>query len=401
MKAADHSRELEQVMAYLDGALDGRAAESVRVHLGMCAECRQAEQDLRSVSERLQSWDVGAAPANLQAPAASAARSHAFPPAWVFSARGLVAAAAAAVLVVAVSVSLVQPKRSEMTARLGGAESSEVRSEAQRSDSKIGEASRTSAPATVVDQLSSNKPMVGGPAPGMRQPAAEAPGPLITRTARLTLVASDFDSVRADLERIVKDAGGFIGQLVVQGARGSSRTLAATLRIPTPKMDETLAALRRLGQVTSDAQDGEDVTQQSADLDTRLSNARVSEKRLRDILERRTGKLSDVLDVEREIARVRGEIEQMESERKSLDRRVTYATISVSLSEDRKSEVNLGPVPVSRRLRNAFVEGWAGAIGSAVGAALFAVRVAPTLLLLGLVLALPAWMLRRRFFRAG
>ena len=68
---------------------------------------------------------------------------------------------------------------------------------------------------------------------------------------------------------------------------------------------------------------------------------------------REPAKLSDVLDVEREIARVRGEIEGMEAERRSLDRRVTYATVSVTLTEDRKSEVNLGPVPVSRRLRNA------------------------------------------------
>jgi hypothetical protein len=209
---------------------------------------------------------------------------------------------------------------------------------------------------------------------------------MIVRTARLTIVASDYEAARAELERVVQRAGGFIGQIVAHGATGAPRRLEATLRVPTPRLDETIAALRRLGQVIGEAQDGEDVAQQSADLNTRLENARVSEKRLRDILAQRTGKLADVLDVEREIARVRGAIEQMESERRSLDRRVTYATITISVSEDRKSEVNLGPVPVSRRFRNAFVEGWANAIGTAVDATVFLVRAAPTLLLWTLIL---------------
>jgi hypothetical protein len=124
----------------------------------------------------------------------------------------------------------------------------------------------------------------------------------------------------------------------------------------------------------------------------------VSEKRLRDILAQRTGRLSDVLDVVREIARLRGEIEQMESQRRTLDRRVTYATVTVTLGEDRKSEMNLGPVPVSRRLRDAFVEGWTAAIASGVAVMLFAVRVAPTLLLLWAVILVPAAVLARRRF---
>ena len=228
---------------------------------------------------------------------------------------------------------------------------------------------------------------------GQRQ---ESQGPLIVRTARFTIVASDFDSARAEIERAAQRMGGFIGQMEAQGAPGSQRRVTATLRIPAARLDETIAALRRLGQVVGETQDGEDVTQQSADLDTRLENARVSEKRLRDILAQRTGKLSDVLAVEREIARVRGEIEGMEAERRSLDRRVTYATVSVTLTEDRKSEVNLGPVPVSRRLRNAVVEGWTNAINSGVDVLLFIASVGPTLVLWAMILVPAAVLVRRR-----
>ena len=210
-----------------------------------------------------------------------------------------------------------------------------------------------------------------------------AEGPLIIRTAHLRIVPRDFDSARAELDRIIAQAGGFVGRIVSSGERGNPRVIEATLRIPAPRLDETLAALRALGHVAGETREGEDVTRQSADLDSRLANARTSETRLRGLLERRTGDLADVLAVERELARVRQEIESMEAERKSLDQRVTYATVNITLSEERKAEVDLGPVSFSAQLRNAFVEGWSAALGLMLGMLLLAVRVAPTVAVLG------------------
>ena len=394
MTAGNHTRELEEVMAYLDGALDATAADRVRTHLAGCTECQRVEQELRGVSNRLHAWQVEPAPSQLSVPQPAAVSPERFSRvfAWVWSRHGLVAAAAGVVLVVIAVGMLSQQRKSPSR------ESASVIS--------LGESAAPGAASRMPELLASTEPLASYPkSPQRQQPAAAqtatVQGPLIVRTARLTIVAADFDAARAEVERVVQRTGGFVGQMVAHGASGASRRLEATLRVPTPRLDETIAALRRLGQVISEAQDGEDVTQQSVDLDTRLANARVSEKRLRDILAQRTGRLSDVLDVEREIARVRGEIEQMESERRMLDRRLTYATVTLSLSEDRKSEVSLGPVPVSRRLRNAFVEGWTNAIGSAVDAAIFAIRIAPTLLFWSLILLPIALLVRRRVFRAS
>lgn len=222
-------------------------------------------------------------------------------------------------------------------------------------------------------------------------------GPLLIRTTRLALVPHDFDTARTEMERIVAAAGGFVGQIAVSDARAGARSLGATLRIPAHRLDGTLASLKGLGHVTSESQQGEDVTQQSIDLDARLSNARASEARLKNILETRTGRLSDVLDVEREITRVRGEIEGMEAQRKALDGRITYAEVIVEMSEERKAAVDFGPLPVRTRLRNALVDGWSSAATSALEATLFVARVAPVLLLWTLVLAPAAWLLKRRF----
>ena len=387
MKPADHSGELEQVMAYVDGALDRESAELVRRHIVGCHQCRQAEADLREVSDRLQAWDVDAVPVSLRPPVVAEKVPVSTPSLFGLgiTPRRFLAAAAGLALVVLAGEMLTQEKRDKRP-QLLAAEESRV-------------AAVPSGTALVAGKPPSDKELAQEGVAGSPQ-GLVSKGPLIVRTAQFTIVASDFDAARAEIERAAQRMGGFIGQMEAQGAPGSQRRVTATLRIPAARLDETIAVLRRLGQVVGETQDGEDVTQQSADLDTRLENARVSEKRLRDILAQRTGKLSDVLAVEREIARVRGEIEGMEAERRSLDRRVTYATVSVTLTEDRKSEVNLGPVPVSRRLRNALVEGWTNAINSGVDVLLFIAGVGPTLVLWAMILVPAAIFVRRRLSKA-
>ena len=68
-------------------------------------------------------------------------------------------------------------------------------------------------------------------------------------------------------------------------------------------------AVEMLGRVERESQSGEEVTRQHEDLVARLKNCRDTEQRLRQILQQRTGNLSDVLEVEEEIGRVRGEID--------------------------------------------------------------------------------------------
>ena len=95
-------------------------------------------------------------------------------------------------------------------------------------------------------------------------------------------------------------------------------SLKASLRIPVANLAAAMKDLRGLGRVASESESGEDVTQQHADLDQRLKTARDTEERFRTILQQRTGTVSDVLQVEEEIARVRGDIESMEAEQTNL-----------------------------------------------------------------------------------
>ena len=117
------------------------------------------------------------------------------------------------------------------------------------------------------------------------------------------------------------------------------------------------------------------------------------------ILQQRTGKISDVLEVEQEIARVRGEIEQMEAEQTSLEHRVDFATITLNLADVYQAQLT-APFSVGTRLRNGFVAGYHGATETLLGIALFFIESGPSLLIWLILLGLPVFFVWRRYRRS-
>jgi hypothetical protein len=140
------------------------------------------------------------------------------------------------------------------------------------------------------------------------------------------------------------------------------------------------------------------VTQQHEDLDQRLKTARDTEERFRTILQQRTGTVSDVLQVEEEIARVRGDIESMEAEQANLEHRVDFASIDLSIGAE-PGPIS-GAAPLSVRVRNAFVAGYRNAVGTVIGIFLFLVAYGLTILIWIAILGVPMILLRRRYRRA-
>jgi hypothetical protein len=212
-------------------------------------------------------------------------------------------------------------------------------------------------------------------------PSAPAAKPMIARTSQLALITKQFDQGRAALEDILKRHRGYLGQLDVAAPAGGPRVLTATLRVPADQLDPAMAEIKKLGQVESESQSGEEVTEQYVDLEARLTNARNTEQRLTALLRERTGQMTDVLAVEKEIDRVRGEIEQMEAQKKALVNRVDFATLNLALREVSQAEIS--PHSTLDRFRNAAAEGYASLLAGVVGAAVFLLSHGPNLLFWG------------------
>ena len=251
-----------------------------------------------------------------------------------------------------------------------------------------------------MDKLMELSPGVVQPNPSSAGDNLIPNGPMIIRTAELSLVTKEFDKARANLEAILKRHRGYVGELKAGGNTGSGRTLTATLRVPSDQLDATLTEVKALGRVESESQGGQDVTSQYVDLQARLSNSRNTEARLTDLLRNRTGKLSDVLEVEQELSRVRGEIEQMEAEQQTLEHRVDFATIDLKLAEEYKAQLSSPAPSVASQVRNASVIGFRNAFESLLALILFFAEATPTLLLWLTFLSVPAWYFWRRYWRA-
>jgi hypothetical protein len=150
-----------------------------------------------------------------------------------------------------------------------------------------------------------------------------------------------------------------------------------------------------MGQVVEDTQGSQDVTDQIVDLDARVVSARATEVRLVQLIRERTGKLSDVLEVERELTRVRLDIERLVAEKTNLDRRVSYTTIDVTITEERKASLD-GPLSFATRLRIAAADGVEAAFDTVATMILMILRAGPTLILWAIVVA-TGWLIVRRF----
>src|SRR5438552_4336968 len=105
------------------------------------------------------------------------------------------------------------------------------------------------------------------------------------------------------------------------------------VKVLQENLDSFLKKIRGLGELKNQTLGTEDVTKAYFDADARLKNARVMEQRLIDMLKTKTGKVSDLLQVEKELGRVRGEIEKMQGDLKYWDSQVQFATAAISLAE--------------------------------------------------------------------
>jgi hypothetical protein len=225
-------------------------------------------------------------------------------------------------------------------------------------------------------------------------------GPMIARTVSLSIIVKDFAASRNSLDKILARYNGYAASLTVSTPQESARSLQASLRIPAPQLAAAVVELKSLGVVEGETQNGEEVTQQHADLVARLKNSNETEQRLQAILQQRTGKVGDVLAVEQEIARVRGEIEQMEADQKNLEHRVEFAAVDLKLSEEYKAQLNPPATGVSTQLHNALVSGYRNVADTLLSIILFFAEFGPVLLLWCAILFLPARFVYRRVRQA-
>jgi anti-sigma factor RsiW len=163
-------------------------------------------------------------------------------------------------------------------------------------------------------------------------PASEDSRKLI-RNAQLDLEVKSFQAAFDQVSALTKAAGGYVDTSNSQ--KGGNGKLQGTIvvKVLPENLDGFLLKLRDLGEVKNQSVSTDDVTKEYFDTQARLVNSQKMEVQLQDLLKRENSKVADLLAVERELGRVRGEIEQMQGQLKLYDFQVQYATVTMQIAE--------------------------------------------------------------------
>lgn len=228
------------------------------------------------------------------------------------------------------------------------------------------------------------------------------PGPInpmprkIIYTATLEVNTTDFKAAVARLTQAVKANNGYIAETNVSGTAGERKNGVWKVRIPASRYEAFLASAGEIGEVANSSSTSEDVSEEFYDIDARLKNKRVEEERLVQLLRQSTGKLSEILTVEREISRVREEIEQMEGRMRFLSHQSDFTTVTINLHKLITLERREDAPSFGTQISRAFVDSLSGLGEFAKSVVLALAYLLPWLVILAGVFVPVGYVLRKR-----
>jgi uncharacterized protein DUF4349 len=182
------------------------------------------------------------------------------------------------------------------------------------------------------DQAGDQTTSGGDPLQGINATTAGAPA-MVIRTGQAFVEVEKLDPAVLRIRQLAAQVGGYIANSSMSGGHDQIRQATLEIKIPSAKYDEAVSSLAAIGKVETVNTSAQDVGEEFVDVTARVTNARRLEERLISLLSNRTGKLDEVLRVERELARVREEIERYEGRLRFLSSRVAMSTLTITIHE--------------------------------------------------------------------
>jgi hypothetical protein len=215
----------------------------------------------------------------------------------------------------------------------------------------------------------------------------------IIRNANLTIeVASPTESQRK-IFSTAESHGGFVvtSEMTQQTSEDKTKpemSVNLVVRVPALQFDQVMEEIRGVAnRIVQEKRTGQDVTEEFIDLEARMKNQKALEVQFLEIM-KRAGKVEDALEVQRQIADVRTEIEKLEGRKHFLENQASLSTINVTLQTPTQI---VNAVGFGHDLRSAFAEG----IDVALAIILFLIRAIIALLPILVLIVLPAGLIAR------
>lgn len=161
------------------------------------------------------------------------------------------------------------------------------------------------------------------------------PRPRVIKTGQLAVEVDDYESAVARVEGIVRQHGAFIANGSTQETSGGALLGQIVIRVHPEGFEALFAALKSVGRIESENAKAADVTAEYVDLEARIASLQITEARLQELVKSKSfiDKISALLEVERELTRVRSQIEQYQGQLRVMADRIAMSTITMTLRE--------------------------------------------------------------------
>lgn len=207
------------------------------------------------------------------------------------------------------------------------------------------------------DEVAQESEGMAGESDGAAAGSSAAQPKKIVKNARVNLETLQFEQTVDSLARSAEEVGGYVQACELEGESLSSkgrgnRSASFTLRIPAQELESYLLSLAELGNVLSQSQDSQDITDSYYDTQARLNALQAQETRLLELMDQAEN-LEQLLQIEESLTQVRYQIESLTAAMKRYDADVAYSTVTIQLWEVEEYQEEK-PDTFGARIRDAF-----------------------------------------------
>ena len=226
----------------------------------------------------------------------------------------------------------------------------------------------------------------------------EAADRKIIRNADITMEVESTTDAQHQVTTIAESHGGFVVTSEAKQRENidpSKRTVDIKLvaRIPADRFGVALDQIKKLaGNLPEANVNGQDVTEDFIDLEARIKTQKALELQFLEIM-KQADSVEEALQVQRQIADVRTDIEKLEGRKRFLENRSSLSTITVNIRAPKVITVN--PTGVGHTLRDAVSD----SLETATGMFVFFVRTLIVMMPILIFVGLPAFLVLRYAWR--
>ena len=350
---------------YLDGALPEDERAQMLHHAQSCAPCGQLLHQMTDILGALHDMDRDTQmPLACQAAWRKAVRAECKAKRRTPALRAVTSVAAALVLLISGTFysrlntaspmetptlnpvsSAVDPVPMSYTANNGGYRSDlsrgvqQARGQRIVSDGPVDDNTATVSPEASPEATSDRLQNTAAP-----EDTVQSNRPMLAYSAQLSVVSEDFEADVLNLSDLVQEFEGY-DELSSQSGEEGARRLNMVIRVPAGRLDEFVEAVSNLGTVTLKERRAEDLSSSYYDTESRIESLEAQLSRLNELMQ--TAQLSDITTLSEQIAQVQEELDTLNGQRSGYDNSLSYARVTVDLSEGDSTPASSGDQPSS------------------------------------------------------